>query len=492
MGNIRRQSILISSFSYLGVGLGYINVVLLFPKFFSPEEFGLTRVLVATIGVLSQFALFGMGSSIIRFFPFFKKKKSGHNGFLNGAMLLGAIGTATVWLLLFLFKPMVIEYYSDRSPLIANFFILLFPYLAFEVLFQVLRSYSRALLHAVADVIHKEVLLRFITLVLILLFHFGMVNFEQFMWLYVLQFAAIAVGMVVFLMSKRELHIKQLPRDLKPEFRSQMLNYSFFTILSGVGSMVLINIDVLMIQSMVGLDQVAFYAVAFYIVALINIPRNAIGNIAVPIISDAWKRDDLDTVQSIYQKTAINQLLIGVLIFVGIWANQEVVFSLLPPEYAGGKWVLFFIGIARLIDVGFGINGGVITNSPYYRFDTYAGLSLILLTVASNLILIPVYGIVGAAIATGISLLVFNLARYILLKWKYGLDPFSYRTVLVMLLAVMAYWVSTFVPKLNLIWIDVIIRSAVICAVFVPVALALSLSEDANKLLGEIYRKISR
>ena len=63
-----------------------MNVVLLFPRFFSPEEFGLTRVLVAAVGILSQFALFGMVNSVIRFFPFFKDKDAGHNGLLSRAL----------------------------------------------------------------------------------------------------------------------------------------------------------------------------------------------------------------------------------------------------------------------------------------------------------------------------------------------------------------------------------------------------------------------
>ena len=259
-----------------------------------------------------------------------------------------------------------------------------------------------------------------------------------------------------------------------------------------MGSVILINIDVLMIQQMVGLDQVAFYAVAFYIVAVINIPRNAIGNIAVPIISDAWKRNDMAEIQSLYEKTAINQLLIGVLLFIGIWANHETLFYILPEEYADGKWVLFFVGIARLIDVGFGINGGIMTNSPYYRFDTYAGFALIFVTIVANLIFIPPYGISGAAIATGISLFFMNFSRFIVLKWKYNLNPFSYRTLLVLVLALGSYGISTFVPQLENVWLDLIVRSAVICAVFIPLTIALKLSVDGNKFLQEIVQKVRK
>jgi O-antigen/teichoic acid export membrane protein len=492
VGSIRRQSILISVFAYLGVGLGYVNVVLLFPRFFSPEEFGLTRVLIAAVGILSQFALFGMINSIIRFFPFFKDNNAEHNGLLPRALALGLVGIGVTSAFLFLFKPYIVSHYVERSTLFVDFYILLFPYLAFEVIFQIFRSYARALHFAVIDVIYREILVRFLTMVLILLTYFGVIDFEQFMWLFIGQYGLIAFGMAAFLIIKKELHLKYRSGFLSAELKKDIVSYSGFTILSGVGSVILINIDVLMIQQMVGLEQVAFYAVAFYIVAVINIPRNAIGNIAVPIISDAWKRNDMTLIQSIYEKTAINQLLIGVLLFVGIWANHQTFFYILPEEYADGKWVLFFVGIARLIDVGFGINGGIITNSPYYRFDTYAGLALIFVTVVANLIFIPAYGISGAAMATGISLFAINFSRYVLLKWKYGLNPFSYRTLLTLVLAFASFGISTLVPHLENVWFDLIVRSVVICAVFVPLAIGLKLSVDGNKFLLEILQKLRK
>ena len=492
MGSIRKQSILISVFAYLGVGLGYVNVVLLFPRFFSPEEFGLTRVLVAAVGILSQFALFGMVNSVIRFFPFFKDKDAGHNGLLSRALALGLVGIGIMSILLFLFKPYIVLHYLDRSALVADFYILLFPYLVFEVLFQVFRAYARALHFAVIDVIYREILVRFLTMALILFTYFGVIDFEQFMWLFVGQYGLTAIGMAAYLLAKKELHLGWKSGFLTPELKKDIIHYSGFTILSGVGSVILINIDVLMIQQMVGLDQVAFYAVAFYIVAVINIPRNAIGNIAVPIISDAWKRNDMAEIQSLYEKTAINQLLIGVLLFIGIWANHETLFYILPEEYANGKWVLFFVGIARLIDVGFGINGGIMTNSPYYRFDTYAGFVLIFVTIVANLIFIPPYGISGAAIATGISLFFMNFSRFIVLKWKYNLNPFSYRTLLVLVLALGSYGISTFVPQLENVWLDLIVRSAIICVVFIPLTIVLKLSVDGNKFLQEIVQKVRK
>ena len=98
---IRRQSLQTSAISYLGVGLGYINVVLLFPKLFEPEQFGLTRILIAVVGVSAQFALVGLTNTIIRFFPRFKEgDEKRHHGILGWALMSGLIGTMVLALVL--------------------------------------------------------------------------------------------------------------------------------------------------------------------------------------------------------------------------------------------------------------------------------------------------------------------------------------------------------------------------------------------------------
>ncbi|MCF8276802.1 MAG: polysaccharide biosynthesis C-terminal domain-containing protein [Flavobacteriales bacterium] len=489
MGIIRKQSIQTSILSYLGVVLGYVNVVLLFPKFFAAEEFGLTRVLLAVIGVSSQFALFGLTNAIIRYFPKFSEgDEKTQNGILSWSLISGFIGTAVVAGILLLAQPFVVDHYREKSELFVHFYYLLLPYLLFEVLFQIFTSYSRALYHAVVNVFFREIFLRASTTVLILLFHFGIIEFELFMQLFIAQFGFCALGLGLYLLFIGRFSLAVKRQFITSDFKKELTHYRLFTLLSSVSALFLMNIDVIMISSMIGLDQTAFYAVAFYIVALLNIPRNALGNIAVPVISDAWKRDDRETIQKIYAKTSINQLLIGTLLFVGIWANQANIFEILPPEYAGGKWVLFFVGLARLADVGFGVNGGIITTSKHYKFDTYSNVVLLIVTVLLNLIFIPIYGIEGAAMATAISLTVFNISKYLFLKIKFNFEPFSWKSAAVLILGGAAFGVSLLLPRQPLL-IDIAVRSAIIVVIFIPLAISLRLSEDAHEFVLAIKKR---
>ena len=72
MATIRKQSIYSSLFIYAGFAIGALNVLFLFPKFFTPEEFGLTRVLMDIALIFSTICAAGTLPVAMKFYPFYK------------------------------------------------------------------------------------------------------------------------------------------------------------------------------------------------------------------------------------------------------------------------------------------------------------------------------------------------------------------------------------------------------------------------------------
>src|SRR5690606_4806803 len=114
--------------------------------------------------------------------------------------------------------------------------------------------------------------------------------------------------------------------------------------------------------SMLGLASYGIYTVVFYIAAVIELPRRAITQIISPIIAKAFTNDDLREIGDIYRKTAINQLLIGMLLFLGIICNLDNIFHFVPNReiFEAGKNVVLIIGLGKLADMAAGANGEII------------------------------------------------------------------------------------------------------------------------------------
>lgn len=70
MGIVKRDSIAITVLSYVGVVVGYVNKILLFPNFLSEEQVGLTSILVSLAVMYAQFSALGINSTVVKFFPF--------------------------------------------------------------------------------------------------------------------------------------------------------------------------------------------------------------------------------------------------------------------------------------------------------------------------------------------------------------------------------------------------------------------------------------
>ena len=103
MGIIVRQSIKNAIVTYASVVLGAINVLLIYPLCFSPDQLGIFQFVTNNAVTFFPFVMFGVNALVIRFFPDFKNHENGHNGFLMLLLSLGFSGFLVFCLLAALF-----------------------------------------------------------------------------------------------------------------------------------------------------------------------------------------------------------------------------------------------------------------------------------------------------------------------------------------------------------------------------------------------------
>jgi len=246
----------------------------------------------------------------------------------------------------------------------------------------------------------------------------------------------------------------------------------------------------MMVGSLLDLEQVAFYTVAFFIGNAIKVPGKSVSTISIPLLAKAWEKQDYKEIQTLYTKSSVNQLIIGGVLFLCIWLNIDEIFSLLPLKFQGGKYVVFYIGLSQLFNIASGVNGAIIINSKYYKYDLYTNLLLVGITIASNLILIPKYGIDGAAMATAISVLLFNLIRLVLIKVKMNMHPFSLNSFKTLLVLFIIYYLLHALPKSSILLLDIFWKSSIAIILYIPLVLWLKLSEDITKFSEELRKKL--
>jgi O-antigen/teichoic acid export membrane protein len=492
LGIIQKQAIRGTIYSYLGVLVGFLTTGLLMPRVFTTAENGLLKLLVSYSLLFAQFATLGFNSVTARLFPWFRDPARGHNGYFFIAMMAVLAGTAVSMGLLALLGPWIETHASPGSVLFAHFMHYLYPLLFFSAFFMILDSLHAVLYNAAIGIFSKEFLQRVLILLAILLYYPGGISFPGFVIAYVLALCLPTLHLAISLARQPDFNLRPRRGFVSFSLYKEMSSVAFYGIVSSFSAIVVLQVDSIMIGAMLGLSATGIYAITFYFGTLVRIPSRSVLKIAAPVIADAWKKGDLSTIESIYHKTSLLQLIIGLLVFMGVWVNIDNVFRLLPLEYEPGRYVIFYICLSGLIELATGANATIIGTSKYYKVLTWFMLGLIGLVVGSNYLFIPTMGIRGAALASALSMFVFNFAQYLFILRKWKMQPLRWNHLKVCLVGVALYFAVDAIPYLGSLILDGIIRSVLYAAAYLLVLHWLRLSDDLDAKINETIDWLKR
>jgi O-antigen/teichoic acid export membrane protein len=492
VGIIQKQSISGVIWSYVGVGLGFLTTAILFTRFLETEEIGLLRLLVSYASILAMFSSLGVTSVTIRMFPHFRNEKEKHHGFLGLALMVVIVGFLLSSIVYILLKNWLLEGAEEKSALFIPFFYAVIPLTFFNVLFGVLDAYFRVLYNAVKGIAYKEVFQRVFIIGIVFLYYFQIVGFSLFVWLYVLAYLTPVLFFVASVVKQKKVFLKPDLKFLSTPLRKEMASVAFFGILASFSGILVQSIDVIMIDRFLGLSAAGIYTIGFFFGTLILIPMRTMAKIGSVVIADAWKKNDLKTISEVYTKSSLTLSIVGLLFFVGIWGNIDNVFQLVGEEYSEGKYVILFIALANVVEILTGMSGQIIVNSRYYQWQTYLMFIFAVIVVITNLIFIPLYGIVGAAIATLISKIILGLMKFIFIRVRFGLQPFNHKHLILILITAGAWYISTLIPAFSNYIVDIVIRSAILGILFLVSVYYFKISEDFNGRVEKMIEMIQK
>ncbi len=490
MGLIARQTIKGSIYSYVGALIGFINVGLIMPQIFSTAEIGLTNLLISISAIFGQVGSLGFVNVTVKLFPFFRDEKNKNNGFLFLLLSVGTLGFLICAVAYYLWKPYLIEQNVDKSPLFAEYVYLLLPLIFVSIFHVLIDTYNRVLFNASFGVFVKEFLLRVLNLFGIGLFYFGVLDFNGFIFYYTLAFGVPLLLICLILLSKNHLSLKPAFSFLTKKKVCEIISVASFGFIAGFSGIAVYQIDRYLVNHYCDLSATGVYSTSFFFGTIILLPARALIKIASSVISESIKHEEWDKIKNIYKKSTHNILLLGVFTFLIIWGNIDGIMQFLPPEFESGRYVVLFISLAFLLQAVFSVGGAIIQYGKYYRQFTLIILILILSIIGFNMYLLPLYGILGAALASFFSFAIFVVIEFIYVKIKFQMQPFKLQHLVILLYGGFAYGVSLLLPQLESVFLDIFIRSIIICICFIIPVLLSGFSPESIDLLEKIKRNV--
>lgn len=495
MGVIKRQGIKSIIVNFVGAFVGAFAALFIYTS--NDEIYGYAQFLYSTAVLLLPIATLGVLSLVVKYFPTFEKSDSkNYNGFLT----LIALSLLTV------FGLFSIAYYFLKDHLYWLLDALRMDATLFEgseiiilgIIFTLALSYfltfqSANKLRIVVPNIITQLGYKLFLPILVLAYAYWQFSSTVFAYAIVGFFLTTVILLGVYLYFINGISLGKIKRP-SPDFRfREMFSYAMYGSLNQLSQNLAFRLDTVMIALFINTEHVSFYFKAFVFTSLIEMPTRAINQIASPIISKAWKEKNMDELKNVYQKTSVNLFVTGCFLFLGLWYCLEdlVNISSDPSKFPHLDKIFFLLGMSKLIDMVTSVNNSILIYSKYYRYNL---LFLIMLGIGNlfmNIVLIPKYGIVGAAIATSISVFLYNLIKLIFIYVRFGLQPFTMGTIKTTILFLFLFGLFFIIPFNFSPIINIILKSIFVSALYLPLAYLWKVSLDINTFVLEIKNAIT-
>lgn len=384
----------------------------------SPSAYGEVSVGIALLLVSVQVSIVGFNGGIPRYISRYESFRDRRGVWVTGLLVTGGLMLLVVPAL-YLAAPFLTNNFLERadSPALIRYFVLAIP---FVVWMRIGLGSIRGFENTAYKVFVNDLFYPISRILLIAALLFAGYGIVAVGYAYVVT-AAIAFVVTHVLLNR----IMPLVGEYTTHSR-ELLAFSIPLVASDVITLLLMHTDTFMLAYFSSSADVGLYTAAFPVANGLTVVLASFGFLYLPITSRLDSDGDHDEISRLYEtvtKWAFIVTFPGFLTFVVF--PDDIMRIFFGAEYAGAGLALVILSFGYLGNVIGGRNKETLLavglTNYLFAVDAFAyGLNLVM-----NLLLIPVYGFVGAAVASATSVIAVNVGAFAILKWKYDITPFS-------------------------------------------------------------------
>ena len=495
MGVIQRQSLKFTIINFIGTFIGFLSVIFIYNL--EIEVYGYFQLMYSYATLIMPLLGLGIHGAIIKFFPLFKQKNLDQH-FLSFTLVIASVSACiSVVLIAIIYAvgyPYLFEYFENFQVVDDNKYVILA--LSFILLYTaifIFHAMSRYRI-VVPDLINNIGLKIFLPITILLVYakYLDIASFKYVMLAY---FVVVCGLLLVYLLTLGNHSLRPRLAALdKGEYKS-MADFMGFSILNSLGANIALRLDIVMVGTMINTETAGVYGLILVISNVMDIPTKAINQIGSPVIANDWANNNLSNIQDIYQKSSIYGSIIGVFLFLLLYFIWPDILALMPKgkmdiTVALAMSIFGFLGLSKLFDLVTGVNSIIISYSKSYRYHMYFLVALAAVNLSLNYFLLLRFGVVGAAMATCISILLYNIAKHIFVRYTFDLRLAVKDQSFIMLAGLAVFGIMYFVPSILHPVVSMMIKGAIIFVLFATMMWLFNPGEELRKVLKDTWSQV--
>lgn len=404
------------------------------------HEYGVYNIAVSTAFVFSGIADFGLNAAMERFIPVFHKRED-HGG-VRGTLQLGiritALGALGFGMTMLLLAPVMADRIFDEPQLETLFrlFALIVPVLALtDIVGAIARGYKRMDYYAFA----YDFVQPLVRVVLVVIFAFVALNPVIASIIFGVSYLAALIVLIRLVNKERNVSTPHAdPRRETKEVTFFALPFWFTSMMTKVRR----NIQSLLLGGFESATSAGVFALVGSANMVGRISNLAISSSMRPVLAELFDSGSRQEMDRIYKTTTRWTLTLNLPTFVVMVVFAEPILALFGESYVVGASALVILAFSELANALTGTCGAIVDMSGRGKMKVANKAVMIALLIGTNLLLIPPFGVVGAAIAILVANITINVIRIIEVRWFAKIQPYELQILKPVVAGVVAFFAA--------------------------------------------------
>jgi O-antigen/teichoic acid export membrane protein len=471
----------------LGAGAQYLYIIVV-ARILGGESFGLFSLGLTIISLAGVIGLLGLDNGVIRYVASYRA--AGDKQRVKGAVVksLQYSFTASVFIGIVLFlaaKPISANIFN--KPELGNILKLMSLSLPFWSLMIIALSATKGFQIMRYTVCGRDLFWPISSLILVLIFFFAGLRLYGVVVSYMMSVCLTSALSIYFL-------VQTFP-EIKytqsiPETR-KLLRLSVPLLLVTCLSFLVMWTDTLMLGHFRSSEEVGIYNAAMRTAFLASMMLACSNAIFAPMISDLHSKGEIQKLESLFKTTTKWIYTMSLVVFLLIATLSKEIMTLFGAGFAPGKAPMIILAFAQLVNAGVGAVAFMLVMTGWQDIVMYGTMGVCLLNIILNLLLIPPYGIVGASIASGTSVIFLNVLLLLRVYRLLKMHPYNLKFVRNTALTVVAFSV---LPLIKYIPIDFVRIHKLLISVPLSLAIFASLLykwgfDDEDRFIVDVLQR---
>lgn len=368
-----------------------------------PEGLGVYTLAFVIYLFGMQFAAFGIGAALTKYIAEFIDDQDAIRKYVSSGMSSSIITGTLMGIVLFFLAPYIaVSFFQvpELEPLL-KLTALCYPFIAIQkAVIGTLNGFRRMHLYALLNIVQNVAVVA-ISVIFVLLFGMGVFGA-------VIGFVlpTILVSLVCPFLIRDSLSLDQSSLWHIPTLW-QTTAFGFYVVLGNSIGFLNTQVDSILIGYYLNPAEVGIYAVAVLLAQTLTLIPSAVQQVTAPVTATLYGKGDIEGVRRLFYSTLKKSFLISVgsAAFIAVF-GLHIIALLFTEEYLGSYVPLLILLLGYTIGASFGAVGATLSSIGKVHIPFRIGAVCGVLNVILNILLIPVLGINGAALATAATMIV--------------------------------------------------------------------------------------